>query len=77
MNIPAISDFFRTIDKEEFMHDIARIYSTEKMKADYNPFTKEQYELIIDTSCVLTQAILAHYHQWLCKQLRRQDYGAE
>lgn len=76
IELPPFKEFLETIDGDAFTYDV-KMHSTERMRREYNPFTEEQFRLIIDTSVVLTQTIIAHYHQWMCTQLRRSSLEKE
>lgn len=68
MNIPPFSDFLSSIAQEKLEYDLS-FFSTQDMKESYNPFTKEQYSLLVKTNLAITKAFLAQYHQWISEQL--------
>ena len=73
MILPAFCEFLSSIDPNEADYDIS-LYSNPKMKEPYNPFSKEEYELLLQTDMVLIKVFLSQYHQWLNKVLS--EYGS-
>ena len=70
MKLPGFSDFLSSIDPDKMDYDLA-MFSSEDMKANYNPFSKEEYSLIVKTNFTMTKALLFSYHQWLAEQLKQ------
>lgn len=68
MHIPPFSDFLSSIDQDKLEYDLS-FFSTQDMKEKYNPFTQEQYILLVKTNIAITKAFLAQYHQWIAEQL--------
>lgn len=46
------------------------LFSSSSLKQNYNPFSKEEYGLVVKTCIAITQTYLAQYHNWLAEQLR-------
>lgn len=68
MTLPPFSDFINSLDAEKISYDLG-MYSSPDMAEPYNPFTKEQYLLLVKTNITMMQTLLAQYHEWLSEQL--------
>lgn len=68
MRLPPFSDFLSSINPDKLDYDLS-LFSTSDMKENYNPFTQEQYKLLVKTNLTMTKALLAQYHQWLAERL--------
>lgn len=68
MYLPPFTEFLSSIDPDKLDYDLS-LFSTPDMKEKYNPFTQEQYTLLVKTNLTMTKALLAQYHQWLSEQL--------
>ena len=68
MLLPPFSEFLSSIDPDKLSYDLTS-FSSPNMKENYNPFTQEQYKLIVKTNFAIIEAILTQYHQWLAEQL--------
>jgi len=68
MKLPSFNEFLTSIDPEKMDFDLS-LYSTPEMRENFNPFTKDQYTLLVKTNLAMTKALLAQYHQWLNEQL--------
>lgn len=72
MTLPSFNEFLANIDPDKMDYDLS-MYSFQDMKEPYNPFSKEQYTLLVKTNITMTRALLAQYHQWLTEQLQPLD----
>ena len=72
MTLPAFNEFLSNIDPDKMDYDLS-MYSFQDMKEPYNPFSKEQYTLLVKTNITMTRALLSQYHQWLTEQLQSLD----
>ncbi len=68
MILPPFEEFYNGLNQQELNYDIKR-YSTPDMSEPYNPFSKEQYDLLVKTVFSFTCAFLFEYHNWLNKLL--------
>lgn len=68
MKLPSFNEFLLSIDPDKMDFDLS-LYSSPDLKENFNPFTKEQYTLLVKTNITMTKALLAQYHQWLNEQL--------
>lgn len=72
MTLPSFNEFLANIDPDKMDYDLS-MYSFQDMKEPYNPFSKEQYTLLVKTNITMTRALLSQYHQWLTEQLQSSD----
>lgn len=72
MKLPSFNEFLISIDPDKIDYDLS-MYSSAQLKENYNPFTQEQYALIVKTNLTMMKALLAQYHQWLNEQLTEQE----
>lgn len=68
MCLPPFTEFLTSIDPDKLDYDLS-LFSTLDMKEEYNPFTQEQYTLLVKTNLTMTKALLAQYHQWLSEHI--------
>lgn len=68
MCFPPFTEFLTSIDPDKLDYDLS-LFSTLDMKEEYNPFTQEQYTLLVKTNLTMTKALLAQYHQWLSEHI--------
>lgn len=68
MILPPFSDFLSSLDSDKLDYDLS-LYSSASLKEPRNPFSIEEYEIIVQTNLAITKALLAAYHQWLNEQL--------
>lgn len=67
---PSFQKFIEAVNKnmDTLDYDIKR-FSHDRLSIPYNPFTKEEYELFIQTDMAINLALLAQYHKWLMEQI--------
>lgn len=68
MCLPPFAEFLSSIDSDKLDYDLS-LFSAPDMKKNYNPFTQEQYSLLVKTNFTVIKTFLARYHQWLAEQL--------
>lgn len=70
MKLPSFNEFLQSIDISKISYDLSSL-SPDELKDNYNPFTKEEYSLLVQTNITITTALLAQYHQWLNEKFSR------
>lgn len=68
INISPFQDFVDSLSEnlDSLDYDISR-FCSERLKAPGNPFSKEEYGIIVQTAQAMTLAFLAQYHEFLRK----------
>lgn len=72
--LPPFKDFlnFAAGHIDELKYD-ADAFSSDRLKAPPNPFSKDEYIVLGDTISAMVFAYLAQYHQWIAEQIGGTD----
>lgn len=68
MNLPAFSEFTRSIDFQKLAYDLES-FATPDLKKSSDLFSQEQYAFLTNSFTTMSLALLQQYHQWLSVQL--------
>lgn len=72
MSLPPFQDFVDNLSEnlDSLDYDISR-FCSERLKTPGNPFSREEYTILVQTVQAMTLAILAQYHEFLKKEIER------
>lgn len=68
MYLPPFDVFWKAIDQNKLEYDLT-MFTPAEMRDCHNPFTSEQYDLLVMTSLTMMRTLLFQYHQWLAERL--------
>jgi hypothetical protein len=68
MKLPSFNDFLNSVDFDKIEYDFS-LNSPQYLKENHNPFSKEEYRLIVDSEILMSKILLNQYHDWLSEKL--------
>lgn len=72
MRLPPFSDFLKDMDMNKLHYDMAYFLDLSGGSSSLDGrFTKEQYNLIVQTTTTSLFAYLQRYHEWLSEELQK------